>query len=137
MSEEKEPFSFPEKLDPYTESIGELKGTTSEPVPKEILNARIAQAQKAQNFRQDMFAKQARYKWEKEKGDASFQRIKESFLIVIAVVAASIALNACWSIASNEKSSDDAKKAAIAAISSVLTSTMSGIGGYLAGKKSS
>lgn len=137
MVGEKEQFSFPEKLDPYTESIGDLQGTTVGPIPKEILDARITQAQKAQEFRHDILSKQSDFQFEETRKKANFQRIKESFLIVIAVVAASIALGACWSIASDKNSSDDAKKAAIAAISSVLTSTMSGIGGYLAGKKSS
>lgn len=136
MPEEKESFSFPEKVDPYTESITDLTQTEQNPIPPEIVSARIAQAKLAQENRYQERSEQAAHQREQEKADASFQRKKEVFLIFVAVIVASIALGACWNIASNKNSSDDARKAAIAAISSVLTSTMSGIGGYLAGKKS-
>lgn len=136
MPEEKESFSFPEKLDPYTESITGLTQAEQNPIPPEIIEARIAQAKLAQEKRYQELSEQAAHQREQEKANANFQRIKEACLILVAVVAASIALGACWNIASDRNSSDDAKKAAIAAISSVLTSTMSGIGGYLAGKKS-
>lgn len=137
MPEDKEPFAFPATVDPYTELLSGLTEIKGKPISPKVLDAQIAQSQLAQKAQYQILVEQAAHQREQEKADANFQRIKEAFLILVAVVAASIALGACWNIASNRNSSDDAKKAAIAAISSVLTSTMSGIGGYLAGKKSS
>lgn len=137
MPEDKEPSPFPAKVDPYTELLSGRTETKGKPLSPKVLDAQIAQSQLAQNTQYQMLLEQAAHQREQEKVDASFRRKKEVCLILVAVIAASITLVACWNIASNRNSSDDAKKAAIAAISSVLTSTMSGIGGYLAGKKSS
>lgn len=137
MAKEEESFSFPKDIDPYTQFLSQFPESGTNPPPKELLRLQLEQAKREQEFRQDILKEQASNQLNEAKKEASFQRWKEGFFIGVAVIAALCALGACWNIASNKNSSDDAKKAAIAAISSVLTSTMSGVGGYLAGKKSS
>jgi hypothetical protein len=72
---------------------------------------------------------------EQQRIDASFNRKKELGLIIILMAVLSFSVFVCFQIVSNDKASEDNKKAATAAICSVLTSTISGIGAYIAGTK--
>jgi hypothetical protein len=73
---------------------------------------------------------------EQQRYDASFNRKKEIGLVFVLIVVISFSLFICFQVVNSDKASEDIKKAAVAAISAVLTSTISGIGAYIAGTKS-
>jgi hypothetical protein len=72
---------------------------------------------------------------EQQRNDASFNRKKELGQIIILIAVISFSLFVCFQVVTSDKASEDNKKAATAAICSVLTSTISGIGAYIAGTK--
>jgi hypothetical protein len=81
-------------------------------------------------------AKKLDVELEQQRIDAKFNRIKEIGLIIILMSVLSFSVFVCFQIVNSDKASEDNKKAATAAICSVLTSTISGIGAYIAGTKS-
>jgi hypothetical protein len=81
-------------------------------------------------------AKKLDVELEQQRIDASFNRKKELGSIVILMAVLSFSVFICFQIVNSDTASEDNKKAATAAICSVLTSTISGIGAYIAGTKS-
>jgi Na+-translocating ferredoxin:NAD+ oxidoreductase RnfG subunit len=72
---------------------------------------------------------------EQQRNDASFNRKKELGLIIVLMAVISFSLFVCLQVVTSNTASEDNKKAATAAICSVLTSTISGISAYIAGTK--
>ena len=73
---------------------------------------------------------------EQQRIDATFNRLKELGLLIILIAVLGFSVFVCFQIVNSDTASEDNKKAATAAICSVLTSTISAIGAYIAGTKS-
>ncbi|NJM64550.1 MAG: hypothetical protein HC851_02210 [Acaryochloris sp. RU_4_1] len=124
-----DPDPFPQFIQPYKEFPSGFTIPEGYKIPglesdKEMIY-RLAEEAKAADFERDQESK-----------EAIFRRWREVFLTGGAAAVIGFSLWACFQVVNDQSASEDAKKAAVAAISSVLTSTVTGIGGYLAGSKS-
>jgi hypothetical protein len=124
-----DPEPFPQFVQPYKEFPSGVIIPQGYKIPglesdKEMI-ARLAEEAKAADFERDQQSK-----------EAMFCQWRKVFLTGGAAVVIGFSLWACFQVVNDQSASEDAKKASVAAISSVLTSTVTDICGYLAGSKS-
>ncbi|WP_019502425.1 hypothetical protein [Pseudanabaena sp. PCC 6802] len=121
-SENPTPANLPEKFDLFSKS-GQFQYSQE---PDDVRAARLAN----DRLKLESETRQKEY-------DLSFQRRMEVFkttaFTIVSIAAIGFGLYFCLQIINSSTSSEDAKKAAIATISSILTSSITGIAGYLAG----
>jgi hypothetical protein len=72
---------------------------------------------------------------EQQRFDANFNRKKEIGFMIVLMAVIGFSLFVCFQVVTSNTASEDNKKAATAAICSLLTSTISGIGAYIFGAK--
>lgn len=117
------PSNFPERTYPFNQLAGQIQYSQE---PDDVRSARLA------NDRISLESEIRQKEYE-----LSFQRRMEVFktivFTVVSIAAIGFGMYFCLQIINSSTSSEDAKKAAIAIISSILTSSITGIAGYLAG----
>jgi hypothetical protein len=122
---------FQKQLNPIDKFSPEQIRALSEPIQFKALEHPEERSARLSNE-----AKKLDAQLEQQRIDASFNRKKELGLIIILMAVLSFSVFVCFQIVNSDKASEDNKKAATAAICSVLTSTISGIGAYIAGTRS-
>jgi hypothetical protein len=121
---------FQKQLNPFDKFSPEQIRALSEPIQVKALEHPEERSARLSNETKKLNAQ-----LEQQRNDASFNRKKELGLIIILMVVIGFSLFVCFQVVTSEVASEDNKKAATAAICSVLTSTISGIGAYIAGTK--
>jgi hypothetical protein len=122
---------FQKQLNPFDKFSPEQIRALSEPIQIKALEHPEERSARLSNETKKLDAQ-----LEQQRIDASFNRKKELGSIVILMAVLSFSVFICFQIVNSDTASEDNKKAATAAICSVLTSTISGIGAYIAGTKS-
>jgi hypothetical protein len=121
---------FQKQLNPFDKFSPEEIRAFSEPIQVKALEHPEERSARLSNETKKLNAQ-----LEQQCFDASFNRKKELGLLIILMAVLSFSVFVCFQIVTSDKASEDNKKAATAAICSVLTSTISGIGAYIAGTK--
>jgi vacuolar-type H+-ATPase subunit I/STV1 len=125
-----DPPDFQKQLNPFDKFSPEQIRALSEPIQVKALEHPEERLARLQNE-----TKKLDTQLEQQRIDASFNRKKEFGLIIILMAVIGFSLFVCFQVVTSNTASEDNKKAATAAICSVLTSTISGIGAYIAGTK--
>lgn len=123
---DQESQELPAEFNPFQSNIIEANIKLKSPENPDELNSRLNQDEMILQHRLWL-----------GKRNFYFNALKELVLTIAFCVALGISLSASWEILTNPKSSVDAQKGAAAAFSSVITLAISGIGGYIMGKRSS
>ncbi len=132
---------LPEKINPIALSLAKTAVVNEQELAARLSEQSASLDAERQNTRLKLESELARTNQEhqaklaREHQDAQHNRRKEIGLILILFSIIAFILFSCVQVINSNKTSADDKQAAIAAISSVLTSTMTAIGGYIAGTK--
>ncbi len=122
---------FQKQLNPFDKFSAEQIRALSEPIQIKALEHPEERSARLSNETKKLDAQ-----LEQQRIDASFNRKKDVGFIILLMAVISFSLFVCFQVVNSNTASEDNKKAATAAICSVLTSTISGIGAYIAGTKS-